>query len=643
MQRKIISALLSIVMLFSATAFDFNVCAAGINPLEEDTVIWQNPLSGGNLSVSSGDNGVNGRFNKFSNIKASYETLNGETYANLLVDNTSGTSAKKGTALRQWLNFEEDASLGFKMKIKEPEVGDFGNMSVSFGGEFMSLEYNGETEKFDLNLGGERYMAEVGEWVRVNVYFDMAQADNMTDKLSGARLKVLLMGDGLYNSAGESILCIESEFSHSVTYNESKWGTSAPDFSVIYKVPAGASAAFCLSNCKVILPAEFQLTGMSVPTYENDENINLNGKVTVTFNHDIDIRTYREDYIKIVDFSGTEAKAEKIFKADNPDMVIFDFSKNALLEYTSYTLWADGRLLDVYGKSLNEKSLVFSVETLGQAGATPTPMPLSTPPRSGYIMPDEYNTGYISNFDALQDFSQKYPDAAHIGSNGNYVIDDVAAKKYGYVFEGFKTEAGITVSASNVTIRDFYINASTHWGIVSNGKDNCFEDGEIIGTTSEGLKGSGYTARRLKVHDVSGDHLKSGDNVLIESCYFYDGGTNSPDAHADGIQFYNKTNSLKLLGCRFDMPPLPVTHMANACIFLSPGTGNVRNVQISHNWLNGGGFTAYLSKNSFEVTNITFTDNCFGEGRRYGYRTGNAEDVVYENNISLNEAGLLCF
>lgn len=637
-----ISCILIVFILLCSFSANFSVSAA--EQIADDNMIWNNPFDGSvAMSVSSGDKNVNGRLNKIINTTMSLaddSEIAGGKAAMFLCDNLQGTSVKKAIVQKNYLGFENEAYLTFKIKIASPVSGDAADLKISYGNELLSFKYDSDREKYAFAAGDKKYFVSADQWISVNAFFAVGTEESIEKKYANAACRLDIRGNAIYNQQGEKINKIIENTDFGFDYNEASWSNSYPVFLISHEVCKNSKAAFYLAQCKLWQPGDFYVKSISAPKYENDLNTDLNGSVTVVFNHEIDADTYDESLVDLIDQNGEAAVCEKVFKPAKANMIVFDFSKTAMQKYCTYTLRLDSSIKDIYGKSVNFGGKSYSVESMGAPGEKPTPMPVSEAPEGGYIMPDMYNTGYLSEFESLVNIEEKYPEIA----SNRYTVTDNIARKYNYVFEGFKSTKCISVKTDGVTVRDFYINSTDYGALSFSGKNNVVCDGEIEGSLSSALTGDGYHAMRLKIHDVGADHMKGGSNVCIESCYIYDGGTDNPTAHADGIQFSGYSNATKILGCRFDMPSLPGKHVANACIFLSPDFDEVRNVQASYNWLNGGGHCVYLvQKENLPSANITFTNNLFGIGKRWAYlrKLDDIENLAVENNLELNTEKLL--
>ncbi|MCU1456486.1 MAG: hypothetical protein JWL73_578 [Actinomycetia bacterium] len=210
----------------------------------------------------------------------------------------------------------------------------------------------------------------------------------------------------------------------------------------------------------------------------------------------------------------------------------------------------------------------------------------------------------------------------------------------GAVIENVNVTGSITVTASNVTIRNFRAQAILQ---VAGNSGMVLEDGEIYGGpafTGDGLEWAQYTMRRMNVHNTF-DGLKGHGNVLIENSWIHDmnvfrgaqfgaGGY----SHNDGLQVSAGSN-ITVRNSRFERTGL------NSAIFIDADQGPINNVLIENNYLSGGGFTFYSiqsrSAPQFGVpTNVTVRNNTFGGDHLFDYATVGG-NVVWSGNV--NESG----
>lgn len=201
----------------------------------------------------------------------------------------------------------------------------------------------------------------------------------------------------------------------------------------------------------------------------------------------------------------------------------------------------------------------------------------------------------------------------------------------GAVYENLEVKGDIWIDADDVTIRNFRIDAAgEYYGIkVVDGHEGVvIEDGEIFGMTSAGVLGVGLTARRLHVHDSSGDGFKAeGESpapTLIEFCFVEKLGTGE-DAHADGNQTRGGANiTFRYNNFFLPSPGTPnypgAPYKSNAAFMLELG---ISNFIIERNWLNGGSYTIYCGS---DAGGVSVRNNVFGrdndglpEGKEAGH------------------------
>jgi len=163
------------------------------------------------------------------------------------------------------------------------------------------------------------------------------------------------------------------------------------------------------------------------------------------------------------------------------------------------------------------------------------------------------------------------------------------------------------------------------------------EDGEIRRCVSCGLFGRGFTARRLNIWEMQRDGMKLEGNNLIEGCWIHQLGL-AAGAHADGNQTRVGSN-ITMRGNNFDMPVnIPGGYRSNAASINQAELGNIENLHMDGNWLNGGNFTVYFLANAsygHALRNCSLTNNRFGREYRYGVlnRGGNIQNLQISGNV----------
>lgn len=177
----------------------------------------------------------------------------------------------------------------------------------------------------------------------------------------------------------------------------------------------------------------------------------------------------------------------------------------------------------------------------------------------------------------------------------------------------------ITEGATNVVIRNFRITTDAYWGIyVRDGSNVVIEDGEIdgLGMIDDAIRGAGYTARRLYIHDIEGDSFKADGHDTIECNYVTDIGRGA-DAHGDGVQMMGD-GDIFILRNNFDLTSGSLT----GCIFPF-GTDPVQGrVDVIGNRFDGGGWVVYCHDTLY------VRDNVWGPDYGYGAVTGTCAEWV---------------
>lgn len=195
-------------------------------------------------------------------------------------------------------------------------------------------------------------------------------------------------------------------------------------------------------------------------------------------------------------------------------------------------------------------------------------------------------------------------------------------KTDGAVLEGFNMTGVITVSADNVTIRNFKISATGTYAInISSGTTGTvIEDGEISNMSSAAILGSNFTAKRLNIHDSDNDGIKPYNNAVIESNWIHGLGR-AEGSHADVVQMVSGGDVI-MRGNFCDIPTSePDPYKGNACAIIQTNNAPIDNVVIEYNWVNGGNYSFFIKDkgNGYGApTNVSVSYNRFGREYRYG-------------------------
>lgn len=216
------------------------------------------------------------------------------------------------------------------------------------------------------------------------------------------------------------------------------------------------------------------------------------------------------------------------------------------------------------------------------------------------------------------------------GSPFNYVkITSSGANLDGLDIQGC---VFIDQGVKNITIKRSRISGACNYVIRLNNTEDAtlglvLTDVEIDGkgTGAVGLKGSGFTATRVNVHDYSGKGLMTGSSTTVEDSYIHDPACYPPD-HQSAVGTNGGSSNIILRHNQVDGRPTECTSggIANYDDF-----GAFHNVLIEKNLINSGG---YCLKAGFEDNNaagnsgMQVLNNVFG--RKYNANCGEPFGVV---------------
>lgn len=315
------------------------------------------------------------------------------------------------------------------------------------------------------------------EWMKLNLLVKPGAGDTPQQQWANANITVRLSGElkSLDTSATSSTytetltgdLGYVAPTVDGTGFITAGWGSiSTPRYSFAISGQEGDVSGFYLDDIRVYESSALALERVETEVYEGDIYGNIKGgrRYKLVFNHDINAEHFNTNMVHVASAEGTAVTPSAIvFDPSLPNCITLRFADSALDYYTNYEIMLDGSLTDVSGNVIDPEADSASFSTLGAANAMPTPMPLSTPPVGGYVMPDEYNTGYLSAYEDLAPVAEKYPELA---GNKKTITDEIA-KKYDYLFEGFQVTGDseyFVVEADNVTFRGFLYQKQTLLG-----------------------------------------------------------------------------------------------------------------------------------------------------------------------------------
>jgi hypothetical protein len=182
---------------------------------------------------------------------------------------------------------------------------------------------------------------------------------------------------------------------------------------------------------------------------------------------------------------------------------------------------------------------------------------------------------------------QSFPTAATTGvpaGTSLTTVSSVNLSSAGQVLDGRLVTGDVTVSANNVVIRNSEIR-----GRITNSSGGSFtiQDslvGPVSGCASiEAVGYSNYTARRVRMRNVSDGFRVSGSNILIEDSFVLL--CSQSGDHSDGIQGYVGGNNVTVRHNTIDQRP---ANDVTSPIFFAD---NSRAATIVDNLIMGGGYT----------------------------------------------------
>ncbi len=501
------------------------------------------------------------------------------------------------------------------------------NVSFTHAGEtYADFVYDEASETYRYTLLGKTGALMADRWFHISLCFT-PNADGTN------RLFAQMSGEGLYNENGEAISYANTE--KTVDYRSVSLSTKANYFYLCVNPAPESQAALYVDNSRLYKMYDFAPATVT-PTYYAEDgfaNFDLEGKITLTLHHELDLSTVDLDRVRVTDKMAQNLPFASVsLAAGEQNTLVFDFAGNKLPKYSDIFFCFDETFLDLAGESMHDPVVKFT--TKGDKGEVPPPTDVVEVPAEGFVMPDEWNTGYRCAREDLVPFEEKYPEFAGAES---YLITETIARKYNYEFSHFVSHKTIyVITPSPVYLHDFLQDGAAIWNGRTGGypksksltiawMEGCNNQASVFFSQMDNA-----TLSHCFVHDVKTDHIHGREGLTIEYCYFRDGGTRAPGAHADVIQFMGDNErvqeNIRIYGNRFDIPHLLYDHVANACFFFSPEEElkyGFSNLQAVGNWLNGGGYTTYLSPEQADntygrVNQLYFNYNKFGYGHSAG-------------------------
>lgn len=248
-----------------------------------------------------------------------------------------------------------------------------------------------------------------------------------------------------------------------------------------------------------------------------------------------------------------------------------------------------------------------------------------------YLLNQSYmpKKGYPRNY--LPKFSDQY--------GGNYTITTSG------VYENFKTDRPILIKASNVTIRNFSIEATRTSNCIKadftdtsgNQYTNItIEDGWCGGSRGGAIVGNNLHIKGVTISNVEDDGIKIKDNCIVEGCYIDNTGM-AGTANPVGIYSVGGKGSVIKRNYINLAYPLPTGYDATHCIWLRSTSYDLSNYTVENNWLVGA--TSHTIRVEQDPsTSATITGDLIVSGNRIGLATnGDAWNLTVPVEYLTNE------
>jgi pectate lyase len=240
-----------------------------------------------------------------------------------------------------------------------------------------------------------------------------------------------------------------------------------------------------------------------------------------------------------------------------------------------------------------------------------------------------------------------WPDAANTGVPAGTVLMNYTGpstvQTSGTLIENKTINGGITVKASNVTIRNCKIQGFGWWGVEGENSPNIrierctFVGPGAAGQPNSAILGSGSFAGNDIRGVCIGIQLTDGASTVRDN-YIHDLLGGQADPHYDGVTCLGRQNHVVIDHNTFIVPG----DHGTASVLIGTNFGPINDVLVSNNLMRGKpSYTVYsATDNPGQISNVRFVDNVMERGA-YGYAVIAGNTVVWTNNKDFTTGNLI--
>jgi len=201
----------------------------------------------------------------------------------------------------------------------------------------------------------------------------------------------------------------------------------------------------------------------------------------------------------------------------------------------------------------------------------------------------------------------------------------------GAVLDGVHIKGCVDVEADNVTIRNSLVECARPGGgtVKNHGSNLRIVDSSIDGGGTSGncIGSSRYTLLRADLYNCT-DGARANGDVVIQSSWIHHL-SRIEGSHNDTIQTTRGSN-IRILGNRLEPYNSNTRDPMNAAYILAEDQGEVSDVVVSGNFMNGGNYTVMAGAG---MGGVSFTGNSFGRNYRYGPVRAGSTSVTWSGNV----------